>query len=185
MEDSRIIDLFFARDEQAIRETDSKYGARLRGYATRLVADTGDGESCVSDTYMEAWQRIPPTRPQAYEAFLLKILRHVCLDLLDYRRAGKRSACLVELSDELQACLPGGEEVEERLLSEQLGQLIDAFLREQKAEARMTFVRRYFYGQSIAEIARAGGIGESRVKATLFRSRKKLRERLKKEGYEL
>ena len=98
MEDSGIIDLFFARDERAIRETDGKYGPRLRRYASRLVADEGDGEGCVNDTYLQAWERIPPTRPVVYEAFLFKMLRHICLDRLDYRRAGKRSACLVELS---------------------------------------------------------------------------------------
>jgi RNA polymerase sigma-70 factor (ECF subfamily) len=185
MEDGEIINLFFARDERAIRETDEKYGTRLRRYATRLVEDDGDGEACVSDTYLQAWGRIPPVRPQVYEAFLFKILRHVCLDLLDYRRAGKRSACLVELSEELLTCLPYAEGVEDRLLAEQLGNLIDAFLRKQREEARMTFVRRYFYGQSIAEIARVGGIGEGRVKTTLFRTRQRLRDLLEKEGYVL
>ncbi|MBQ8350537.1 MAG: RNA polymerase sigma factor [Clostridia bacterium] len=185
MEDSGIIDLFFARDERAIRETDGKYGPRLRRYASRLVEDEGDGEGCVNDTYLQAWERIPPTRPVVYEAFLFKMLRHICLDLLDYRRAGKRSACLVELSEELLTCLPHAEGVEDGMMAKQLATLIDAFLRKQKEEARITFVRRYFHGQSIAEIARAGGIGESRVKATLFRMRNKLRRVLEEEGYVL
>lgn len=136
MNDSEIIDMFFARDEQAICETDSKYGPRLRYYAARLVEDEWDGEACVNDTYLEVWKRIPPVRPTVYAAFLYKILRHICLDLLDYRRAGKRSAHLIELSEELQLCLPYGEEVEERILAEQLSGVIDTFLREQKIEAR-------------------------------------------------
>ena len=185
MEDSAIIDLFFARDEQAIRETDGKYGPRLRRYAVRLVADEGDGDACVGDTYFEVWNRIPPTRPTVYEAFLFKILRHLCLDLLDYRRAGKRSACLVELSAELQECLPHGERVEDRLLEQQLTALIDAFLREQRDVARMIFVRRYFWGQAVADIAAAGGISVSAVKVTLHRLRSRLRKKLIENGYDI
>ena len=183
MKDEQIIALFCARNESAIRETDLAYGNRLRRYAVRIVEDEGDADACVSDTYLEAWNRIPPTRPTVYEAFLFKILRHVCLDLLDYRRAGKRCACLAELTAELQDCLPSGEGVDEALAEKQLAALIDQFLRGEKKEARIIFVRRYFYGEAITAIARAGGISESRVKACLFRLRNRLRKRLREEGY--
>lgn len=181
MEDSEIIALFFARDEEAIHQTDLRYGARLRALAERIVRSIEDAQENVNDTYFQAWQTIPPQHPAKYFAYLAKICRNFALDTLDWRSAAKRSAEIVSLTQELENCIPdtgADRDLEER----ELGRLLDTFLAEQSKENRMLFVRRYFYADSVGEIAKRFGMKEGTVSARLHRTREKLANYLSREG---
>lgn len=181
MEDREIIALFFARDEEAIRQTDLRYGTRLRALAERIVRSTEDAQENVNDTYFQAWQTIPPQRPARYFAYLAKICRNFALDTLDWRAAAKRSAEIVSLTRELENCIPDNRG-EQALEGRELGRLVDAFLAEQSKENRMIFVRRYFYADSVGEIAKRFAMKEGTVSARLHRIREKLADYLSKEG---
>jgi len=185
MDDKDIIELYFAREERAIKETDVKYGRRLMSFSESITEDRRDAEECVNDTYIETWNRIPPTRPNNFFAFLLKIVRHLSLDVCDRRNAQKRSAVVVELSDEIRDSLPSYAMPDEEIKAEELGRCIDSFLRAQKKGVRIIFVKRYFYGESISQIATAASLTEANVKTILFRTRNKLKKHLEKEGYNI
>ena len=181
MDDAKIIELYFARDEAAIEETRRAHGAALRGVARRILADECDAEECENDTYLKAWNSIPPARPRCLLAYLVKLCRNTALDALDRRRAGKRSAKIVELTDEMQACIPAAAE-EWTDEPERMGELLSAFLRRQSADNRNIFIRRYVLAESVAEVASALGFSEGKVKTSLSRTRKRLRGFLEKEG---
>lgn len=180
LEDERILELYWARDEAAVHETSEKYGGRLLLLSGRMLRVQEDAEECVNDTYLGAWNAIPPQWPIHFFAFLAKLCRNIACNKLDWMNAQKRRAELVPLTDELAACVPGtsGDREQE---SRELGELLSAFLRELPQEHRLIFMRRYWYMDSIREIAERYGIGESRVKTALFRTRKKLRDYLEKE----
>ena len=181
MEDSKILDLFFARDEDAIRCTQEAYGRRLHTLADSIVRNDQDAEESVSDTYLRAWNTIPPRRPGHFFAYLAKICRHFALDRLDWKNAAKRKAEVVSLTQEMEMCIPDGSRDRE-LEAKELGQLLDEFLRTLSEENQMVFLRRYWYVDSIAEIAARYGISESAVNMRLNRTRGKLRAYLAKEG---
>jgi len=185
MEDFEIIALYFAREERAIKETEIKYGKRLLSFSEGITGDRRDAEECVNDTYLETWNRIPPTRPHNFFAFLLKIIRHLSLDVCDRKNAQKRSAVVVELSDEMRDSLPSYSMPDEEIKAEELGRCIDSFLRTQKQSARIIFIKRYFYGESISRIAESTSLSEANVKSILFRMRSKLKKYLEKEGYSI
>ncbi|MBE6669603.1 MAG: RNA polymerase sigma factor [Ruminococcaceae bacterium] len=185
MEDSDIIDLYFLRDEKAIKETDEKYGKRLLSFSTAITEDLRDAEECVNDTYLKTWNSIPPTRPDNFFAFLLKIIRNLSLDVCDRKNAQKRNAVLVELSDEMSETVPSYTMPDEEIRAEELGRSIDSFLRAQKEGVRIIFVKRYFYTESVAKIASESSLSEANVKSILFRTRKKLKKHLEKEGYDI
>lgn len=180
MEDSKIIDLYWARDEQAIAQTQQKYGSKLYALSYRILSSREDSEECVSDTYMKAWDTIPPQRPNFFLAYLSKICRFLSLGRLDWNTAAKRTADMEELSSELALCLPG-RSPEAKLEAEETGRLITRFLDAQPRESRLIFMRRYWYADSVAEIADRYGITESKVKTRLHRTREKLKEFLEKE----
>lgn len=182
MEDTAIVELYWNREEQAITETDNKYGKSLHTLSYRIVQNEQDAGECVNDTYHAAWNHIPPTRPQFLFAFLAKIARHFSFDKLDYQHAKKRDAILVELSEELENCIPAPDDFEKRAESETIGRVISDFLKEQPESMRKVFVRRYWYMDSISDISVSFGISESKAKSILFRMRNKLREYLEKEG---
>ena len=181
MDDARIIELYFARDEAAIEETRLSYGRKLRAVAKRILENEQDAEECENDTYLKTWNSIPPARPQHLLAYLVKICRNTALDALDRRHAGKRSVQIVELTEEMQACIP---DVARDLTvdSEGMGKLLSTFLRAQSADNRNIFIRRYVLAESVAEVASALGFSESKVKTSLSRTRAKLRGFLEKEG---
>ena len=183
MEDIEIISLYFERDERAISETDSKYGSRLHRLADNLLAKE-DGEECVNDTYLSAWNSIPPVRPVHFCAWLLKVLRNHIGHRLSRLNAAKRKAVVGELSDELLTCIPGGS-VEEEIDMQELGHTLSAFLYSQNPDSRRMFILRYWFGESVREIADVTGSTESRVKVNLHRTRNRLREHLNREGYTL
>ena len=181
MDDSKIIELFFARNEDAIKHTDDTYGRRLFHLADNIVRNDQDAEESVSDTYMKAWDTIPPKKPVHLFAYLAKICRNFALKKLDWKSAAKRNAEVVSLTQEMETCIPDTSrdaEVEAR----ELGRILDAFLRTLSDENQMVFLRRYWYVDTIAEIAARYGISESAVQMRLNRTRSKLAAYLAKEG---
>ena len=181
MDDKAILDLFFARNEMAIKHTDDIYGRKLFHLADNIVRNDLDAEESVSDTYMKAWQTIPPLRPKHFFGYLAKICRHFALDRLDWHNAVKRKAEVVSLTQEMEVCIPDRSR-EAQLEGKELGRMLDAFLREQTPENRMVFLRRYWYVDTISEIAVRYGISESAVNMRLSRTRERLAAYLKKEG---
>ena len=181
MTDDQIIDLYWSRNEQAISCTDHIYGNRLLNLSGRILNSREDSEECVSDTYMKAWQTIPPQRLTYFFAYLAKICRHMAYGKLDWDNALKRKAEVVSLSEELQLCIPD-RGWERKLEGEEIGHLLNEFLAVLPKESRMIFLRRYWYAESIAEIANQYSISQSKVKTSLHRTRERLRVYLEKEG---
>ena len=184
MEDQAIIALFQSRSEDAIHACREEYGSYLSSLALRILHDNSDAEECVSDTYWQVWRRIPPDEPQHFKAYLAAICRYFAFDRLDHRQAKKRSAEIVELTEELQCC-PPDHGAEEELNLRELGRTLDRFLRTIDAEPRRIFLRRYWFADTVREIAAHCGISESKVKTSLFRTREKLRTYLESEGYKI
>ena len=181
MDDNNIIDLFFARDQDAIRHTDDTYGRRLFHLADRILENDQDSEESVSDTYLKAWNTIPPQRPTYFFAYLAKICRNFALKRLDWKNAQKRKAEVVSLTQEMELCIPDTQRERQRD-GKELGMLLDAFLRTLTPENRVVFLRRYWYVDTIAEIAVRYGLSESAVQMRLSRTRSKLCTYLEKEG---
>lgn len=181
MEDAAIIELYWERNEDAIRETDVRYGRGLHTLAGRIVQTAEDAEESVSDTYMRAWNTIPPLRPCALFAYLAKICRSLALDRLDWSNAAKRKAEIIPLSEELQLCIPDDSH-ERRDDGKEIGRLLNAFLAGLPKDSRVIFVRRYWFADTIDEIAARYGMSQSKVKTQLHRTRAKLRVFLEKEG---
>lgn len=184
MDDSKIIELFLKRDETAIKQSAEKYGIRLRALSYGIVNDRQTAEECENDTYMEAWNTIPPNEPRDYlYAYLARIIRHLSLNYCRDRSRLKRSAHICELSAELEQCLPALDDVEKFIDGMSICDTINGFLASLDAEKRNIFVRRYWYLDSVAYISEHFGLSESKVKTTLFRCRKELRKHIEKEGY--
>ena len=181
MNDDQIIKLFFTRDEDAIRQTAYKYGHRLMGLAANIVQNNEDAEESVNDTYLKAWDTIPPTKPEHFFAYLAKICRHFAFGKLDWKNAAKRKAEVVALTQEMEECIPGSWQ-EAEVEGKELSRMISAFLRTQTPENRMIFLRRYWYADPVSEIALRYEISQSAVLMRLSRTRNKLAAYLKKEG---
>ena len=180
MEDSKIIELFFARSEDAIKHTDETYGRRLYHLAENIVKNGQDAEESVSDTYLKAWDTIPPQRPQHFFAYLAKICRNFALKRLDWKKAAKRNAEVVSLTEEMEMCIPD-QSRDREMEARELSVALDHFLRTLTPENQMVFLRRYWYADTIAEIAARYGISESAVLMRLNRTRAKLCSYLEKE----
>ncbi len=184
MDDHKIVALYLRRDEAAISRTAEKFGSRLRSLAYGITNDRQTAEECENDTYMEAWNAIPPHEPVSYlYAFLARITRHISLDCCRRRSRLKRSAVICALSTELEQCIPAPDDVECRIDDLAFGEAINGFLRTLSVEKRTLFLRRYWYLDSIADISKRYRLSESKIKTTLFRCRSQLREYLEKEGY--
>ncbi len=181
MEDRRIIDLFFNRDEDAIRITQEKYGRLCYKLAYNILNDRADTEECVSDTYLSLWNKIPPERPNNFTAFVCKIVRNLSLKRLEYNSAKKRSSFATVSMSELEETLPDNRYAKE-IGEEDLGRLINAFLRKEKETVRNVFLRRYYFHDDIAEIAARYSFSESKVKSMLFHARNKLKKFLIEKG---
>jgi len=182
MEDHDIVALYYARSEAALLESAAKYGGLLHSLARRFLHTPEEAEEIVSDTYFRAWNAIPPAAPQHLGAFLLKLCRHAALDRLDFLTAQKRSGEQDALLSELSDCIPGDADTESAVLADDLRREIEAFLSTRRPADRVFFLRRYFLGESIREIAAATGAGDSRIKTSLHRTRAALRQHLEKEG---
>lgn len=186
MEDEMIVQLYLDRDESAIKQSSEKYGSRLRALSLGITSDIQTAEECENDTYLQAWNLIPPNEPRTYlYAFLARITRHISIDRCRERTNLKRNACIMELSEEMGMCITTSDDIESALVEEELGKAISMYLRTVSQEKRVIFVRRYFYLDSIAEISKRCAISESKVKSSLFRTRNDLRKYLIKEGYAL
>ncbi len=191
MEDNQIVDLYWERDERAISESDAKYGAFCARIAMNILDNAQDAEECVNDTYLRAWNAIPPSRPTKLGAFLGKITRNLSLDRYKARKTAKRGNSLFLVSlDELSECIPDGSTgfgsgFDDETEARRIGECINRFLRKQSGEVRDVFICRYFYSDSIGEIARRFGLSESKVKSMLHRTRGKLKKLLESEGIRL
>ena len=184
MTDDQIVELYLSRKEDAIRETKEKYGNRLYALAHGIVKDTQTAEECENDAYLSAWNTIPPHEPRSYlYAFLARITRHIALNVCRNRHRLKRDALICELSAEMEQCLPAPNSEENLTDDMALSEAINGFLGKLGEEKRNIFIRRYWYLESTADIAKRFAISESKVKTTLFRCRNQFREYLKKEGY--
>lgn len=184
MDDAAIVELYLSRDETAISQTAQKYGWSLRRIANQILNNMASSEECENDTYLEAWNRIPPNEPRTYLfAFLGRITRHLAIDLCRKDASRKRYALYCELTQEMEQCIPGRELVEESLAAEALSQSINAFLHTIPEEQRNIFVRRYWYFDTVSDISQRFGCSQSKAKTTLFRLREKLKQHLTKEGY--
>lgn len=184
MDDSSIVDLFLAKNEDAIRRTKEKYGARLRALSYNIVCDRETAEECENDTYMKTWSLIPPHEPRTYlYPFLAKIARNLSLNICRARQRLKRSAVISELSAEMEQCIPSPDDCECAIDDTALKMALNTFLKSLSREKRNIFLRRYWYLDSVKDISVRYHISESKVKTTLFRCRNQLREYLIKEGY--
>ncbi len=185
MQDSEIITLYFARNEDAIQETSDKYGNALLHISTNITNDIPDAEECVNDTYLTAWNSIPPERPLHFFAWLARTVRNFSCKVVELRTRKKRSAVMIELSNELEECLPSGNDIQKECESKELREVIDAFIYELDEDSQAVFMRRYFYTDSIGEISHIMGFSESKIKSMLHRMRIKLKEKLEKEGFSI
>ena len=215
LDDSVLIDRFFDRDESAISQLKEKYGKLCLKVAGNILPDERDARECVNDAYLRVWNTIPPKRPGSLCAYAAALTRNAALDRYDYNNAAMRSSALTSAFEELEGdTLSGDRSAEDSVTAgvagiggeatgiggdassvqgvmfsddfrEKFSTVLNSFLRGLKKEARIFFVRRYWYGQSIGEIASAYHVSEEKVKASIFRTRKKLRETLEKEGIEI
>ena len=181
MEDSAIIELYWSRDETAIRETDAAYGKKLLSLSQRILSSPEDASECVNDTYLETWNTIPPQRPNFLYAFLSKICRYISFGRLDWNSAAKRRADLISLTEELEQTIPDNRSQQE-LDARELGRILSRFVTTLPEDSRLIFLRRYWHLDTTEEIARRYGFTQSKVKTQLHRTRAKLYAYLEKEG---
>ena len=183
MEDREIVALYHARDEGAISETAAKYGAFCLRIALNLLGIREDADECVNDTWLAAWRRMPPELPASLRAFLGRITRNLSLDRYKAARAEKRGGDSFPAAlDELSECVPAMGGVEQTMDERELGRAIDRFLRTVPEKQCSLFLRRYWYAESISQIAARYSMKENTVKSVLFRTREQLRAFLQKEG---
>ena len=183
MEDKKIIELFFARSERAIECVRERYGDLCRHIASNMLSDPEDVEECLSDTYLALWNAIPPARPQKLRPFVARIARNQAGNKLAYNSARKRGREVTVPLEELEPWLASSRDVEGELDGKELTRAIERFLLTLDADSRNVFLRRYWFYDSIEQIAAGFGATESWVKSRLLRTRSKLRSYLIKEGY--
>lgn len=183
MEDSQIIELYWQKSEDAIKETDRKYRAYCFSIANHILCNTQDSEECVNDTWLHVWNAIPPQKPNVLSAFLAKITRNLSFNRFQARSAQKRGGGeIVLVLDELAECLSGESDVESEYAARELGRHIRLFVRALPEKEGNVFVRRYFFTDPVKDIAKRYGLTENNVMVILSRTRKKLKHDLIKEG---
>lgn len=184
MEDERIVDLYWERNGSAISETAEKYGKYLHSISYQILQNSEDAEECVNDTYNDAWQSMPPHRPSVLSTFLGKITRRISIDLWRKFSAEKRGGGTAALTlDELEDCVSGIEDVVTEVEGLELQKKLNDFLLSLPKLERQVFMCRYWYMDTISDIAKHFACSESKIKSMLYRTRKKLGTMLKKEGY--
>ena len=181
MDDSRIIELFWQRSEQAIEAAEEKYGAMCRSIAANLLRNDQDTQECLNDTWHSLWEAIPPLRPDPLAAFIAKLTRNHAMKKLTYRSAAKRTAVVVSF-EELNECIPSALTPEQILEGQELSRMIDRFLDTLDPDSRNMFLRRYWFFDTIAQIAAGFGVSQSKVKTRLYRIRNELKIYLAKEA---
>lgn len=183
MEDEQIIELFFARSEDAVEQVKAKYGPACMHLLHNLLLSQQDAEECANDVYLALWNTIPPQRPQPLLTYLLKIARNQALRRITYNNAQRREIKQVISLEELEGCLASGETVEQIVNGKLLNEEVERFLRALPKEDRQLFLRRYWFCDSVEELAKLFGWSKSKVKSKLFRLRSRLRAHLHKEGF--
>lgn len=184
MDDSQLIELYFARSELAVSETEKKYGAYCGTVASHILDSAEDAEECVNDTWLAAWNAIPPARPSSLGAFLAKLTRNISLDRLDRNMAQKRGGSITFAPlDELRECVGTNADAGEALDLALLGETVRRFVRSLPERSGNVFVRRYFFSDSVSEIAERYGLSENNVTVILSRCRRKLKKLLSEEEW--
>ena len=184
MEDQQIVELLFARDERALAEIEKKYSRYCRAISMNILESEPDAEECVNDAYLQTWNSIPPNKPNSLSGYLGKLIRNISINRFTYNNAQKRNNRFDVLLSELEECL-SDTDAEAAFEEGALAPVLDAFLESLPKEARMVFVRRYWYSDSIEELAEMFGMSVSKIKSLLFRTRGKLRQVLEKEHIEV
>lgn len=183
MDDSQIVELYWKRQGNAVSETKKKYGRYLFSIANQILAQYEDSEECVNDTFLGAWNSIPPHKPSVLSTYLGKIARRLALKRHRRNTAQKRGGTEADLSlEELSDCIPAGQSIDAHIDNRVLTDILNRFLSELPAVERQAFVCRYWYCESIAKIAQRFSWSESKTKMSLLRTREKLRQSLKEEG---
>lgn len=186
MQDEKIVDLYWQRDESAIQETAQKYGCYLTKIAYNILSNQEDSEESVNDTYLNAWNSMPPHKPGILSTYLAKLTRRVSIDIFRRRTREKRQASEYAVSlSELSDCVTDGGTPEDALNVQLLAEAINTFLRGQSDEVRNTFVGRYYFLDPLKEVAGYCGMSESKAKSMLYRTRRDLWNYLKEEGFDL
>lgn len=183
MEDAQIVRLYQDRDPEAIEQTKQKYGSLFQTIAQRLLQSHEEAEECVNDTYLALWESIPPAAPSPLSAYAAKITRNLAMKRLEHLTAAKRSTEATLSFDELSECLPSSDDLAQYMHSLDLRNALTRFLQAQDAESRCIFLRRYFFFDSVKEIALRYGMSQSKVKSKLMRTRNKLKVHLIQEGF--
>lgn len=184
MEDDNIVALFFERSEQAIKELSAKYGKLIFHVSNNILNNREDAKECENDTYLGVWRAIPPEKPNPLVSFVCRIARNLSLKKRRYNKAKKRDSSFDEAMEELDDCIPIPS-AEEVWLTKELGRVVNQFIGTLSEEERILFLRRYWFSDSIAMIARQFNMSENNVSVRLFRIRAKLKEYLGEEGFSL
>lgn len=185
MEDSKIIELFHERSEQAIMELSKKYGTICTRIAKNILNNSLDAEECVNDAYLGAWNTIPPQKPNPLKTYICRIVRNLSIKRYHSNTSMKRNSFYDAALDELENCIPSGKTVESELSARELAQIIDDFLDTLDKENRVIFVRRYWYSDSISDISKRFHMSNNNISVRLSRTREKLKNYLRKEGFEV
>ena len=183
MEDYEIISLFFERSEQAIEELSRKYGSAVKKTAANILSDRLDVEECVNDTYLGCWNSIPPQQPNPLISYVCKIARNLAVNRYHANKAEKRNNNYDLILDEMEECIPSDMNVETEYDAKELTAAINRFLSTLNHEDRFLFVRRYWYADSVADLAAITHSSSDRISVRLFRIREKLKKALMKEGF--
>ena len=184
LEDEKIIELYYERNELAVAETESKFGKMLFSIAMNILSNREDSEETVNDTYGKTWNSIPPQKPDHFGAWLGKITRNLSISRWRKNKAQKRSGIETMLS-ELEECIPSGENIEAESESKEITAAINSWLETLGKEDRLYFIRRYWFGDSVSELSEKANIPPKKLSSKMFRLRKNLKEFLEKEGIAL
>lgn len=185
MEDSQIIELYWRRDERAIAESQRKYGGFCHAIAMHVLSDRQDAEECVSDTWLRSWNAMPPQRPRLLRPWLGKVVRNLAINRWEKNRAQKRYGGMELLLDELSDAIPSPQTLEKHMEAEELGSLISAWLRSLPTDDRVLFLRRYWNGEPMKELARVWGESPGRLAQRTYRLRLALKAELERNGVSL
>ena len=186
MPDEQIVELYWQRNERAIKETDIKYKSFLLSVANNIVNDIGDSEECLNDTYLGAWNAIPPARPTMLQAFLATIMRRTAIDCYKSRKRQKRIASELTVSlSELEGIISDDGDICSEIDSKELGSVINDFLRSQSDRRAYIFMSRYYFARPIKEIAKLLEVSEATINKEIAAIKRSLKEKLEKEGYAL